>query len=310
MEKHSKILVAGCRGLVGSSITRKLKTLGFDNLLLPSRNEVDYAVTTTVNDYFDRHRPEYVYLCAAKVGGIQANYRYPAQFIYDNLMIQNNVIHASYLYAVQKLLFLGSSCIYPKLAPQPIQESYLMTGPLEETNRSYAIAKIAGVTMCQSYRDQHGCNFISAMPTNLYGPQDHFDTENSHVLPALIRKFHDALPNQPVVLWGTGNPMREFLYVDDLAEACIFLMDHYNGYDPINVGTGQDIAIRDLALAIQKLVGHTGDIVWNTIKPDGTMRKVLDVSKLDSLGWTSKTTLESGLIKTYDWFKAELGRTT
>jgi GDP-L-fucose synthase len=302
MEKKSKIYIAGHRGLVGSAILRKLEKEGFENLLLRSSSEVDLRDQQAVKDFFEKEKPEYVFLAAAKVGGINANNIYPADFIYDNLCIQNNVIHQSYRNGIKKLLFLGSSCIYPKNAPQPIKEEYLLSGYLEPTNDAYAIAKIAGIKLCQSYHKQYGCNFISAMPTNLYGPGDNYDLKNSHVLPALLRKFHEAKMNgEPTVtVWGTGKPRREFLHADDLASACYFLMENYNDPDIINIGVGKDISIGEMALLIKKITGFEGDIVFDTSMPDGTFQKLLDVNKLNNLGWHAGTGFEEGLRKTYE----------
>ncbi len=305
MEKNSKIFVAGHRGMVGSAIVRNLQAKGFSNLIFRTSKEVDLTNQQAVNDFFAKEKPDYVFLAAAKVGGIHANNTYPAQFIYQNLMIESNIIHASYVNGVKKLLFLGSSCIYPKMAPQPIKEDYLLTGLLEETNEAYAIAKIVGIELCKFYRREYGCNFISTMPTNLYGLNDNFDLQNSHVLPALIRKFHEAkINNEPnVVMWGTGTPKREFLYVDDLADACVFLMQNYDGEEHVNVGTGEDLEIRELAAIIKEIVGYQGEIVNDASKPDGTPRKLLDVSKLHNLGWKHKTELKEGIATVYEWFK-------
>jgi GDP-L-fucose synthase len=302
MEVNSKIFVAGHNGMVGSAIVRKLKDLGYNNILTKSRKELDLTNQFQVSQFFHFERPEYVFLAAAKVGGIKANNDYKAEFIYQNLMIQSNIINSSFNSKVKKLLFLGSSCIYPKHSQQPIREEYLLGGYLENTNDAYAIAKIAGIKMCQSYNQQYGTNYISVMPTNLYGINDNYDLNNSHVLPAMIRKFHEAKISgkDKVEIWGTGNPMREFLFVDDLADACIFLMKNYNESDIINIGTGIDITIRDLALTVKKIVGFDGDIYFNTEMPDGTPRKLLDVSKVESLGWKHKTTLEEGIKKTYE----------
>ena len=302
MEKKSKIYVAGHRGLVGSAILRKLEKEGFENFLLRTSSETDLRNQEAVKDLFEKEKPEYVFLAAAKVGGINANNIYPADFIYDNLCIQNNVIHQSYKNGVKKLLFLGSSCIYPKNAPQPIKEEYLLSGYLEPTNDAYAIAKIAGIKLCQSYHKQYGCNFISAMPTNLYGPGDNYDLKNSHVLPALLRKFHEAKVNgEPAVtVWGTGKPRREFLHADDLASACYFLMENYNDPDIINIGVGKDISIGEMALLIKKITDFEGDIVFDTSMPDGTFQKLMDVNKLNNLGWHAETGFEEGLRKTYE----------
>jgi GDP-L-fucose synthase len=301
MDKNAKIYVAGHRGLVGSAIVRKLQKEGFTNLLLRTSSELDLRNQQASQQFFEREKPEFVILAAAKVGGINANNVYPANFIYDNLCIQNNVIHYSFLNGVKKLLFLGSSCIYPKNAPQPIKEEYLLSGYLEPTNDAYAIAKIAGIKMCQSYHKQYGCNFISAMPTNLYGPGDNYDLKSSHVLPALLRKFHEARINgeSEVVVWGTGKPRREFLHADDLAAACYFLMENYNDPDIINIGVGKDISIGEMAQMIKKIAGYEGKIVFDTSMPDGTFQKLLDVSKINSLGWHAAIGLESGLTQTY-----------
>ncbi len=305
MDKTAKIFVAGHRGMVGSSIARKLVSEGYRHLVLKKRSELDLLDQGAVKSFFERERPEYVFLAAAKVGGILANKSYKADFIYENLEVQNNVISASWKFGVKKLLFLGSSCIYPKLCPQPIREEYFMTGPLEETNDAYAIAKIAGIKMCQSFNEQYKTNFVSVMPTNLYGPNDNFDLEHSHVLPALIRKFHDAKieGKKEVVLWGSGSAKREFLHVDDLADAVVFLMNNYDESDIINIGTGEDLSIKQLAELIQTLIGYDGLIKWDDSKPDGTPRKLLDVSKIHSLGWKHRHTLPAGLIKTIDWFE-------
>lgn len=304
MLKDSRILVAGSRGLVGSAIVRKLDTEGFSNLITFSRSELDLIDQTATLRFFEERKPEYVFLAAAKVGGILANNTYPADFIYDNVMIESNIIHSAYLTGVNKLLFLGSSCIYPKFTEQPIKESSLLTGELEPTNEPYAIAKILGIKMCQSYHRQYGVNFISAMPTNLYGINDNFDLKNSHVLPALIRKFHEAKINNStsVELWGTGSPYREFLYVDELADACYFIMQNYNEPDIVNIGTGKDITIKELADLVRAIVGFDGEIIWDTTKPDGTPRKLLDVSKLNSLGWKSCLSLKEGIERTYKWY--------
>ena len=302
--KNSKIYVAGHNGMVGSAIVRKLNSLGHENLVLKSSKELDLRNSGDVTSFFNKERPEFVFLAAAKVGGILANSNYKADFIYDNLTIQNNVIKNAHLFKVEKLLFLGSSCIYPKNAPQPIKEEYLLTGLLEKTNEPYAIAKIAGLKMCQYFREQFGCNFISIMPTNLYGKNDNFDLKTSHVLPALLRKFHDAKLNKEnkVEIWGSGNPKREFLHVDDLADACVFLMNNYNKSETINVGTGVDISIKDLALLIKKITGFKGDLEWDSSMPDGTYRKLLDVSKIHNLQWKAKINLTDGIKLTYDWY--------
>jgi GDP-L-fucose synthase len=308
MNKSDKIYVAGHRGMVGSAIVRKLKDEGFTNLLLRTSGELDLRNQQAVDEFFAKEKPDYVFLAAAKVGGIQANNVYRADFIYENIMIQNNVIHASYVQGVKKLMFLGSSCIYPKLAPQPLKEEYLLTGLLEPTNEPYAIAKIAGIKMCDAYRAQYGCNFISVMPTNLYGPNDNYDLNNSHVLPALIRKFHEAKVNNvpAVVMWGTGNPRREFLHADDLADACYFLMQTYNEEGFVNIGVGEDVTIKELALLIKDIVGYKGEIQHDLSKPDGTPRKLMDVTKLHSMGWKEKIELRAGIQKVYnDFVKAE-----
>jgi GDP-L-fucose synthase len=304
MNKDARIFVAGHRGLVGSALVRRLQADGCTNLLLRSSAELDLRNQAAVEQFFAQERPELVLLAAAKVGGIHANNSYPADFIRDNLQIQTNVIDAAYRHGVRKLLFLGSSCIYPKHAPQPMPESCLLTGPLEPTNEWYAIAKIAGLKLCQAYRRQLGWNAIVAMPTNLYGPGDSFDLQNSHVLPALIRKFHEAKVrgDAEVVVWGTGTPRREFLHVDDLADACVYLMNHFDGGEPVNVGWGEDIAIRELAELIREIVGFQGQLRFDTSKPDGTPRKLLDVSRLTDLGWRPRITLREGIAATYRWF--------
>lgn len=303
MEKASKIFVAGANGMVGSAIVRELQKNGYENLLLPNSKDLDLRNQEAVAAFFEKNKPEYVFLAAAKVGGIYANNTYPAEFLYDNMMIQNNVIHHAYLNNVKKLLFLGSSCIYPKFAQQPINENSLLTDTLEPTNEAYAIAKISGVEMCKFYKKQYDCQFISAMPTNLYGVNDNFNIENSHVLPALLRKFIEAKnkDEKNVTVWGTGTPLREFLYVDDLAEACLFLMLHYNEESTINVGTGVEISIKELAETIKEKVGFKGELVFDTTKPDGTPRKLLDVSKINNLGWKHKIDLNDGIQKTIDW---------
>ncbi len=297
MNKNSKIYVAGHRGMVGSAIVRKLEAEGFNNLLLRSSKELDLRNQQSVADFFKAEKPEYVFLAAAKVGGIVANNTYRADFIYENLIIECNVIKSAFDEKVKKLLFLGSSCIYPKLAPQPIKEEYLLTGLLEQTNEPYALAKIAGLKMCEAFRQQYGVDFISAMPTNRYGPNDNYDLKNSHVLPALVRKFFDAKQKElpSVEIWGTGSPMREFLHVDDLASACFFLMKNYDGTSTVNVGTGEDITIRDLALLIKKTIGYEGELKFDTSKPDGTPRKLLSVDKLHSLGWKHSISLQEGI---------------
>ena len=304
MEKISRIYVAGHRGLVGSAIVRNLKENGYSNIVTRTREELDLLDSQKVSEFFKKEKPEYIFLAAAKVGGIYANDAFPAEFIFENLQVQNNIIHNAYLNKAKKLLFLGSSCIYPRECPQPIKEEYLLTGPLEKTNEAYAVAKIAGIKMCQSYNKQYGTKFISVMPTNLYGINDNFDLESSHVLPALLRKFHDAkLANaKEVVMWGTGSPMREFLFVDDLADACVFLINNYSEDEIVNIGTGEDITIKDLALMIKEIVGFEGKIINDTTKPDGTPRKLLDVSKLHNLGWKHKTSLKEGIEETYQWF--------
>ena len=305
MLKSAKIYVAGSNGMVGSAIVRALRSKGFVNIVVKSSKELDLKNQQAVHDFFSQEQPDYVFLAAAKVGGIHANNTYPATFIYDNLMIQSNVIQAAYEFNVKKLLFLGSSCIYPKFAPQPIKEEYLLTGSLEPTNEAYAIAKIAGLKMCQFYKQQYGCNFISAMPTNLFGVNDNFNLENSHVLPALLRKFIEAKQNnkQEVTIWGSGTPMREFLFVDDLAEACLFLMENYNGIETVNIGTGEDVSIKELAETIMKIVGFEGSLIFDASKPDGAPRKLLDVSKINNLGWKHQTNLEEGIQKTLNWIQ-------
>ncbi|MCA0446516.1 MAG: GDP-L-fucose synthase [Bacteroidetes bacterium] len=304
MEKNAKIFVAGHRGLVGSAITRRLKKAGYENLLLRTRLEVDLTDFRQVLHLFEIERPEYVFLAAAKVGGIQANNIYRADFILENLKIQNNVIESAWKTGVKKLMFLGSSCIYPKMAPQPLKEEYLLTGVLEPTNEPYAIAKIAGIKTCESFNRQYGTNYISVMPTNLYGPNDNFDLNNSHVLPALIRKFVTAKEAgaDSVVIWGTGSPRREFLYADDMADACVFLMENYSGDQFVNIGTGEDVTIKELAETIKAITGFNGDLVFDSSKPDGTPRKLLDVSKLRSMGWSHQTSLESGVRLAVDWY--------
>lgn len=305
MDKTAKIYVAGHNGLVGSAIVRTLKDRGYTNLLLKSSKELDLRSQADVKAFFEAERPDYVFLAAAKVGGIQANNTYRASFLYDNLMIEANVIHSAYQTGVKKLLFLGSSCIYPKLAPQPMKEEHLLTGLLEPTNEPYAIAKIAGLKLCENYCRQYGVSFISAMPTNLYGINDNFDLANSHVLPALMRKFHEAkLAGRPTVeVWGSGTPLREFLYVDDLADGLLFLMNHYDGVDFVNIGTGQEVSIKELAHLVQSAVGYEGDLTFDSSKPDGTPRKLMDVSRINNLGWQARTSLEQGIESTYEWFK-------
>ena len=301
MNLDSKIYIAGHRGMVGSAIFRVLKSKGFQNIIFRTSSELDLRNQQAVADFFAREKPEYVFLAAASVGGILANSTYRADFIYNNLMIESNIIHSAWVNSVSKLMFLGSSCIYPKLAPQPLKESYLLTGELEPSNEPYAIAKIAGIKLCEGYRDQYGCNFISVMPTNLYGYGDNYDLKSSHVLPALIRKFHEAkLTNQPFVeVWGTGKPKREFLFADDLADACLFLMNTYNEKEIVNVGTGVDLSIGELANEISSIIGYEGQISWDSNKPDGTPQKLLDVSKLRSLGWEASTSLQEGIKKAY-----------
>jgi GDP-L-fucose synthase len=301
MDKESKIYVAGHRGMVGSAIVRRLNKEGYNNLVIRTSAELDLRNQAQVSGFFAKEKPDYVFLAAAKVGGIAANNTYRAEFLYDNLMIQNNVIHHAYLNGVKKLMFLGSSCIYPKMAPQPLKEEYLLTGPLEYTNEPYAIAKIAGIKLCDAYRDQYGCNFISVMPTNLYGPNDNYDLNTSHVLPALLRKIHEAKENHQteVVVWGTGKPRREFLHVDDLADACYFLMNTYNQPGFINIGIGEDRTIAELANLIKGIVQFRGDIVYDPTKPDGTPRKLMDVSKLTTLGWKASISIENGIKAVY-----------
>ncbi|EJR48928.1 hypothetical protein IIM_04105 [Bacillus cereus VD107] len=304
MKKDSKIYVAGHRGLVGSAIFRKLEEQGYTNIVYKTSKELDLRNPKQVEDFFQAEQIEYVFLAAAKVGGIVANNQYPADFIRDNLMIQTNVIDSAYRSGVKKLLFLGSTCIYPKMAPQPLKEEYLLTGELEPTNDAYAIAKIAGIKMCESYNRQYGTKYISVMPTNLYGPNDNFDLHTSHVLPALIRKFHEAKENNAefVEVWGTGTPLREFLYSDDLADACVYLMDNYEGNEIVNIGVGKDLSIKELAEKVKETVGFEGELRFDTSKPDGTPRKLVDVSKLNSLGWEATTSLDEGLKKAYEWF--------
>jgi GDP-L-fucose synthase len=304
MQKKDKIYIAGHRGMVGSAIVRRLQKEGFTNLIWKTSGELDLKDQVAVRAFFKQEKPDHVFLAAAKVGGIMANNVYRGEFLYDNLMIQSNTIDAAYRSGVKKLMFLGSSCIYPKMAPQPLKEEYMLTGPLEPTNEPYAIAKIAGIKMCDAYRSQYGCNFISVMPTNLYGPNDNYDLHNSHVLPALMRKFHEAkVNNEPfVTLWGSGKPRREFLHADDLADACFFLMQEYNDAGLINIGTGEDLEIKELALLIKDIVGYTGDIEHDLTKPDGTPRKLMDVGKLHGLGWKAAISLEDGLQSVYSEF--------
>jgi GDP-L-fucose synthase len=316
MDKNSRIYVAGHRGLVGSAIVRRLRVEGYENLILRTSRELDLRDQAAVKEFFAREKPEHVFLAAAKVGGVVANNSYPAQFIHDNLMIQSNIIHNAYLAGVKRLLFLGSSCIYPKLAPQPLKEEYFLTGPLEPTNEAYAIAKIAGITMCRSYNRQYGTSYLAAMPTNLYGPNDNFDLETSHVLPALMRKFHEAklAGSKAVTVWGTGTPKREFLHVDDLADACNFLMDlpeeDFTSFLTdqaapalINIGTGEEVSIGELAQLVKEVVGFSGELAFDTTRPDGTPRKLCDVSRIHSLGWRHRIKLEDGLRETYRWFR-------
>ncbi|UGV40294.1 GDP-L-fucose synthase [Methanococcoides orientis] len=309
MKLKSKIYVAGHRGMVGSAIKRKLESKGYTNLITRTHSELDLTNQQDVNNFFETERPEYVFLAAAKVGGILANSTYPAEFIYQNLMIEANVIHAAYTYGVKKLLFLGSSCIYPKFAPQPMKEEYLLTGELEVTNEAYAIAKIAGIRLCKHYNQQYGTNFMSVMPTNLYGQNDNFDLESSHVMPALIRKFHEAkMEDKPeIIIWGTGSPRREFLHVDDMADACVHLMENYdesNVGEFVNIGVGKDITIQELAELIGDIVGYEGEIVYDASKPDGTPQKLLDVSRLNGLGWEARILLRDGITETYEWYKS------
>lgn len=301
MELNSKIFVAGHRGMVGSAIVANLKSKGYTNIIERTSTELNLINQHAVSEFFEEEKPEYVFLAAAKVGGIVANNTFRADFIYENMMIQNNVIHQSYENGVKKLMFLGSSCIYPKLAPQPLKEEYLLTGLLEETNEPYAIAKIAGIKMCDAYRDQYGCNFISVMPTNLYGLNDNYDLQNSHVLPALLRKFHEAKNknDNEVIVWGTGSPLREFLHATDMADACVFLMQNYNEKGFVNIGSGSEISIKDLAHLVKDIVGFKGEIVFDTTKPDGTPRKLMDVSKLNNLGWNFSIDLKAGIEAVY-----------
>jgi len=304
MDKNAKIYVAGHRGLVGSAIVRRLRAEGYGNILTATSKELDLREQAAVREFFEVERPEYVFLAAAKVGGILANNTWPADFIYQNLMIEANVIESARLAGVKKLLFLGSTCIYPKMAPQPLKEDYLLSGPLEPTNEWYAVAKIAGIKLCQAYQRQYGCKFISAMPTNLYGPEDNFDLESSHVMPALIRKFHEAKVNDEptVMVWGSGKPLREFLHVDDCAAACVYLMEHYDGEEIVNIGVGGDLSIAELAALVKKVVGYEGEIVYDASKPDGTPRKLVDVTRINGLGWRAGITLEEGVRGTYEWF--------
>ncbi|PKV75362.1 GDP-L-fucose synthase [Pontibacter ramchanderi] len=305
MEKTSKIYIAGHRGMVGSAIMRQLEANGHTNIITRTSSELDLRNQQAVQDFFESEQPDYVFLAAAKVGGIHANNTFRAEFLYDNLMIEANIIHAAHLAGVKKLMFLGSSCIYPKMAPQPLKEEYLLTGPLEQTNEPYAIAKIAGIKLCESYRDQYGSNFISVMPTNLYGYNDNYDLQNSHVLPALIRKIHEAKDNgaPTVTVWGTGSPKREFLFADDLAAACVYLMENYDGRELVNIGTGEDVSIKELALLIKDVIGYEGELEFDTTKPDGTPRKLMDVSKLHGLGFKHKIELREGIALAYADFK-------
>ena len=304
MNKDAKVYVAGHRGLVGSAIVRKLKQEGYANLLVATSKELNLREQSATRDFFEQERPDYVFLAAARVGGILANNSFPADFIYQNLMIEANVIESARLSGVTRLLCLGSTCIYPKMAPQPLKEEYLLTGPLEPTNEWYAVAKIAGIKLCQAYQRQYGCKFISAMPTNLYGPEDNFDLESSHVMPALIRKFHEAKVNSEssVTVWGSGKPLREFLHVDDCAAACMYLMENYDGEGIVNIGVGKDISIADLAGLIGEVVGYQGKIVYDSSKPDGTPRKLVDTSKINGLGWEARIPLDKGIRSTYQWF--------
>jgi GDP-L-fucose synthase len=309
MNTHNKIYIAGHKGMVGSAIHRNLLAKGYTNIVLRTSKELDLRNQQAVEDFFAAEKPEYVFLAAAKVGGIHANNTYRADFIYENLMVQNNVIHSAYKFNTDKLMFLGSSCIYPKLAPQPLKEEYLLTGALEYTNEPYAIAKIAGIKMCEAYHTQYNCNFISVMPTNLYGPNDNYDLNNSHVLPALLKKFHHAKENKlpSVEVWGSGSPMREFMHAEDMADACVYLMKNYDGAQFVNVGTGSDISIKDLALLIRKITGYTGELKFDPSKPDGTPRKLMDVSYLHRLGWKHKINLEEGIKEVYEDFKKKQG---
>ncbi len=311
MNKNAKIYVAGHKGLVGSAIVRNLEEKGYKNLVTRSREELDLMDSAATQAFFEAEKPEYVFMAAAKVGGILANSTYPADFIRENLAIQNNVIHQAYFAGVKKMIFLGSSCVYPRLASQPIREEYLLTGELEETNKPYAIAKIAGIVMCQSYNRQYGTDFISVMPANTYGPNDHFNLEESHVLPALIRKFYEAVSkNEPqVMIWGTGKPRREFIHVDDLADACVFIMNVESKFDLVNIGTGEDVSITGLMEALRRISGFQGGVVWDGSRPDGTPRKLLDISRLNSLGWRHKVGLEEGIRQILDWYATHSNKT-
>ena len=308
MNYQDKIYIAGHRGMVGSAIKRKLESEGFGNLVYRSSGELDLRIQQDVHDFFEKEKPAYVFLAAAKVGGIMANDTFRADFLYENLMIESNIIHAAWKTNVKKLMFLGSSCIYPRMAPQPLKEEYLLTGLLEHTNEPYAIAKIAGIKLCDAFRAQYGCNYISVMPTNLYGPNDNYDLKNSHVLPALIRKFHEAkINNDPfVTIWGSGEPKREFLHVDDLAEACVFLMNHFDEAGLVNVGTGEDLSILELAKLVARIVGYTGGIRNDTSRPDGTTRKLMDVSKINAMGWKARISLEEGIRRVYGDYQKRL----
>lgn len=312
MNKEDKIYIAGHNGMVGSALEKKLRAQGFNNIIGRTSKELDLRNQQEVNAFFAKEKPAYVFLAAAKVGGIHSNNTYRAEFLYDNIMIEANIIHASHVNKVKKLCFLGSSCIYPKMAPQPLKEEYLLTGPLEQTNEPYAVAKIAGIKMCEAYRDQYGSDFISVMPTNLYGPNDNYHPENSHVLPALIRKFHEAVKNNSadVTVWGTGTPKREFLHTDDFADACILLMQRYEGKEFVNIGSGEDISIKDLAYLIKKITGYQGRIVFDPGKPDGTPRKLMDISKLTAFGWKPKINLEEGIASVYKEFQAAFSAET
>ena len=307
MDKSAKIYIAGHRGMVGSAILRNLQAKGYENFVVRTHSELDLTSQAAVNEFFATEKPDYVFLAAAKVGGIVANNTYPAQFFYENSMIQNNILHASYVNGVKKLMFLGSSCIYPKMAPQPMSEDALLTGLLEPTNEGYAIAKISGIKMCDYYRKQYGCDFVSVMPTNLYGTGDNYDLQNSHVLPALIRKFHEAKENgSAVTLWGTGSPYREFLHADDMADATVFCMMNYSDYGHVNVGSQSELTIKELAETVAKVVGFEGEIIWDSTKPDGTPRKLMDSTKLYNMGWTPSISLSEGIARTYEEFKATL----